>query len=82
VVPSAAQSRNAPDGAAYPTELTRAGSRIPPAHAVRGDNGAGAGASHRTGWTGLVAWMLMSRAILNPKEALEKGFDAVALRVS
>jgi hypothetical protein len=46
-----------------------------------GDNGAGIGASHQTGWTGLVAWLLKSRAILKPEEVLEKGFDAVALQV-
>jgi len=43
-----------------------------------GDNGAGLGASHQTGWTGLVAWLLMSRAILNPRDVLAKGYDAVA----
>jgi len=26
-----------------------------------GDTGRGLGASHQTGWTGLVAWMLMPR---------------------
>jgi hypothetical protein len=46
-----------------------------------GDNGAGIGASHQTGWTGLVTWLLKSRAVLNPEEILEKGFDAVALRL-
>jgi hypothetical protein len=45
-----------------------------------GDNGAGIGASHQTGWTGIVTWLLMSLAILDPKEVLEKGFDAVALK--
>jgi hypothetical protein len=45
-----------------------------------GDNGAGIGASHQTGWTGIVTWLLISVAILNPKEVLEKGFDAVALK--
>jgi hypothetical protein len=46
-----------------------------------GDNGAGVGASHQTGWTGLVAWLLMSPAVLDPKEVLEKGFDAAALKI-
>ncbi len=46
-----------------------------------GDNGAGIGASHQTGWTGLVAWLLKSRAILKPEEVLEKGYDAVALKI-
>jgi len=46
-----------------------------------GDNGAGIGASHQTGWTGLVAWLLKSRAILEPEDVLENGFDAVALKI-
>jgi hypothetical protein len=46
-----------------------------------GDNGAGIGASHQTGWTGLVAWFMMSRCVLDPKEILEKGFEAVAMKV-
>jgi hypothetical protein len=46
-----------------------------------GDNGAGIGASHQTGWTGLVAWLLKSRAILKADEALEKGYDAIALKI-
>jgi hypothetical protein len=46
-----------------------------------GDNGAGIGASHQTGWTGLVAWSIKSRAVLNPKEVLEKGFDAAAMKI-
>jgi hypothetical protein len=46
-----------------------------------GDNGAGIGASHQTGWTALVAWLLKSRAILKPEEVLEKGYDAVALKI-
>jgi hypothetical protein len=46
-----------------------------------GDNGAGIGASHQTGWTGLVAWLLKSREILEPEDVLEKGYDAVALKI-
>ena len=46
-----------------------------------GDNGAGIGASHQTGWTGLVAWSIKSRAVLSPDEVLEKGFDATAMRM-
>jgi hypothetical protein len=46
-----------------------------------GDNGAGIGASHQTGWTGLVAWLLKSIAILKPEDILEKGFDTVAVRI-
>ena len=44
-----------------------------------GDNGAGIGASHQTGWTGIVTWLLLSAALLDPKVVLEKGFDAAAL---
>jgi hypothetical protein len=47
-----------------------------------GDNGAGIGASHQTGWTGLVAGLLMSLEVLDPKEILDKGFDAVALKLT
>ena len=46
-----------------------------------GDNGAGIGANHQTGWTGLVAWLIKSRAVLKPEELLEKGHDAVALQI-
>src|SRR5262249_28597500 len=45
-----------------------------------GDNGAGIGASHQTGWTGLITWLLMSQAASDPKEALEQGFEAVHVR--
>jgi hypothetical protein len=47
-----------------------------------GDNGAGIGASHQTGWTGIVTWLLMSTVVLTPKQVLEKGYDAAALRVA
>ena len=47
-----------------------------------GDNGAGIGASHQTGWTGLVAWFMISLETLDPKEILEKGFDNVALKLT
>jgi len=46
-----------------------------------GDNGAGIGASHQTGWTGLVAWSIKSLAVLDPDEVLQKGFDAATLRI-
>ena len=46
-----------------------------------GDNGAGIGASHQTGWTGLIAWLIKSRAILKPEDVLSLGHDAVALRI-
>jgi len=46
-----------------------------------GDNGAGIGASHQTGWTGLITWLLMSPVVMNPKDVLQKGFDAVDVRI-
>jgi hypothetical protein len=46
-----------------------------------GDNGAGIGASHQTGWTGLVAWLLKSRVVLKPEEVPEKGYDSVAMKI-
>lgn len=47
-----------------------------------GDCGAGVGASHQTGWTGIIAWLLISLEVLDPKEILDKGFDAVALKLT
>ncbi len=41
-----------------------------------GDNGAGLGASHQTGWTGLVAKLIELYGILDPKRALEVGKEA------
>jgi mannosylglycerate hydrolase MGH1-like protein len=41
-----------------------------------GDNGAGLGASHQTGWTGLVAKMIQLYGLLDPKRALEVGKEA------
>jgi len=38
-----------------------------------GDNGAGLGASHQTGWTGLVAKLIQLFGYLDPKRALEVG---------
>ncbi|HUJ18010.1 MAG TPA: glucosidase [Nitrospirota bacterium] len=38
-----------------------------------GDNGAGLGASHQTGWTGLVAELIQLYGLLDPKKALEGG---------
>ena len=38
-----------------------------------GDNGAGLGASHQTGWTGLVAKLIQLYGFLDPKRALEVG---------
>ncbi len=41
-----------------------------------GDNGAGLGASHQTGWTGLVAKMIQLYGLLDAKRALEGGKQA------
>ncbi len=42
-----------------------------------GDNGAGLGASHQTGWTGLVAKLIELFGVLEPERALEMGKKAV-----
>jgi hypothetical protein len=41
-----------------------------------GDNGAGLGASHQTGWTGLVAKFIQLYGLLDPKRLLEVGKEA------
>ncbi len=41
-----------------------------------GDNGAGLGASHQTGWTGLVAKIIQLYGLLDPKRVLEGGKGA------
>jgi hypothetical protein len=41
-----------------------------------GDNGAGLGASHQTGWTGLVAKCIQLYGLLDPKRMLEMGKQA------
>jgi hypothetical protein len=38
-----------------------------------GDNGAGVGASHQTGWTGVVAKLIQLFGLLDPKKLLEAG---------
>ena len=45
-----------------------------------GDNGAGLGASHQTGWTGLVAKMIQLYGLLDPKRLLEGGKQAAFSR--
>jgi hypothetical protein len=42
-----------------------------------GDNGAGLGASHQTGWTGLVATLIELYGSVDPKQALDLGKQAV-----
>src|SRR5262245_50140863 len=46
-----------------------------------GDNGAGLGASHQTGWTGIVARMMHLFATTTPEQALELGKMAAVLEV-
>ena len=45
-----------------------------------GDNGAGLGASHQTGWTGAVAKLIQLYGYLDPKKMLEAGRAAAFLR--
>ena len=45
-----------------------------------GDIGAGIGASHQTGWTGLVAKLIQIYGYLDPQKLLEMGKEAAFLR--
>ncbi len=45
-----------------------------------GDNGAGLGASHQTGWTGLVAKLIELYGLLDPKSMLEAGKKAAFVK--
>jgi hypothetical protein len=45
-----------------------------------GDDGTGIGASHQTGWTGLVARIIQLNAVLTPDLLLQPGAEAAALR--
>jgi hypothetical protein len=42
-----------------------------------GDNGAGLGASHQTGWTGVIAGLMRLGALMKPEDILEHGSHAV-----
>jgi hypothetical protein len=44
------------------------------------DNGAGLGASHQTGWTGVVAKLIQLFGLLDPRKALEVGREAAFVR--
>jgi hypothetical protein len=44
-----------------------------------GDNGAGIGASHQTGWTGLMARTIQIAAAYTAQDALAKGYFVVSL---
>jgi hypothetical protein len=45
-----------------------------------GDTGAGIGASHQTGWTGCIARMLQTNAVLTKELLLTPDVEAAALR--
>jgi hypothetical protein len=45
-----------------------------------GDNGAGLGASHQTGWTGVVAKLIELFGVLDPKTYIEIGKEAAFVR--
>jgi len=45
-----------------------------------GDNGAGLGASHQTGWTGVVAKLIQLYGIIDPKKILEHGKQAAFIK--
>jgi hypothetical protein len=47
-----------------------------------GDNGAGLGASHQTGWTGLVAKLIHLYGSIDPKRALEMGRRAAFTEIA
>jgi hypothetical protein len=47
-----------------------------------GDNGAGLGASHQTGWTGIVARVIDLFARLTPEQVLQVSKDELAARVT
>ena len=47
-----------------------------------GDNGAGLGASHQTGWTGLVATLLHLFGLLDARRLLDVGKEAAFARAA
>src|SRR5512139_431655 len=47
-----------------------------------GDNGAGLGASHQTGWTGVVATLIQLFGMLDARKLLEAGKAAAFVRVT
>jgi hypothetical protein len=46
------------------------------------DNGAGLGASHQTGWTGLIAKTIQLYGLLDPQQVLEAGKEAAFVKGS
>jgi hypothetical protein len=47
-----------------------------------GDDGAGIGASHQTGWTGLVARIIQMNALLSPELLQQSGAEAALIRTA
>ena len=47
-----------------------------------GDNGAGLGASHQTGWTGVIARLMQLFAAVPPEQILQRGKLACAERLA
>ena len=45
-----------------------------------GDNGAGIGASHQTGWTGCIARIIQGNAVLTPELLLTAGAEAAIFK--
>jgi len=45
-----------------------------------GDNGAGLGANHQTGWTGVVAKLIQMYALMDPRRLLEMGKEAAFIK--
>jgi hypothetical protein len=45
-----------------------------------GDNGAGVGASHQTGWTGLVATIIQANGLLKEEMLYEKNLEGIVTR--
>jgi hypothetical protein len=46
-----------------------------------GENGAGLGASHQTGWTGVIAYLMKMSALITPEAALSTESAYAAIRV-
>ena len=46
----------------------------------QGDNGAGLGANHQTGWTGVVAKLIQMYDLVEPGRLLEKGKEAAFVK--
>ena len=46
-----------------------------------GENGAGLGASHQTGWTGVIAYLMKISALVSPETALTTESAYAAIQV-